>query len=75
MVEGARLERVYTYLSISSAKEPVPAPTSRMEPSLIFSLIKLEIIKPKNWDTSGEVRKSPSLDDLTISVLKKPDSE
>ena len=64
-----------TCLTISSAKEPVPAPTSRMSPSLIFSLIKLAMIKPKYSETSGEVRKSPSLEDLTTSVLKKPNLE
>ena len=38
-------------------------------------LIKLAMIKPKYSETSGEVRKSPSLEDLTTSVLKKPNLE
>ena len=60
---------------ICSIKEPVPDPNSTIFSWKFLLSIQLLITTPKYFDTSGDVKKSPFSEDLTLSVLKKPNSE
>ena len=63
---------VISFIPICSIKEPVPEPISIIFFKLLLESIQFRMIFPKYFETSGDVKKSPSLSDLTISVLKKP---
>ena len=63
---------VISFIPICSIKEPVPEPISIIFFKLLSELIQFRIIFPKYFETSGDVKKSPSLSDLTKSVLKNP---
>ena len=66
---------VISFIPICSIKEPVPEPISIIFFKLLLEFIQFRMIFPKYFETSGDVKKSPSLSDLTISVLKKPSCE
>ena len=61
---------VISFIPICSIKEPVPEPISIIFFKLLLEFIQFRMIFPKYFETSGDVKKSPSLSDLTISVLK-----
>ena len=56
---------VISFIPICSIKEPVPEPISIIFFKLLSEWIQFRIIFPKYLETSGDVKKSPSLSDLT----------
>ena len=66
---------VISFIPICSISEPVPEPISTILFKLQLLLIQFRKIFPKYIETSGDVKKSPFLADLTKSVLKNPNCE